>query len=104
MYYKLNFLRFSNKLSPKLSMDVSNNSSAYFSLNNKGALYMLPLKNENNAYCNQSAFVLPFNKKETLDNTAKHKITISISIRIEHIFIVWPKKKLHKQIKTTTTN
>lgn len=40
----------------------------------------LPLKNENNAYCNQSAFVLPFNKKEALDNTAKHKITISISI------------------------
>ena len=41
MYYKLNFLRFSNKLSPKLSMDVSNNSSAYLSLNKKGALYML---------------------------------------------------------------
>ena len=43
----------------------------------------LTLKNENNAYCNQSAFVLPFNKKETLDNRVKHKITISISIRIE---------------------
>ena len=40
----------------------------------------LPLKNESNAYCNQSAFVLPFNKKETLDSTAKYKITISISI------------------------
>ena len=32
----------------------------------------LPLKNESNAYCNQSAFVLPFSKKETLENTAKH--------------------------------
>ena len=64
----------------------------------------LPLKNENNAYCNQSAFVLPFNKKEALDNTAKHKITISISIWIEHIFIAWPKKKqLNDKIKTTTT-
>lgn len=40
MYYKLIFLRYSNKLSPKLSMDVSNNSIAYLSLNNNGALYM----------------------------------------------------------------
>ena len=64
----------------------------------------LPLKNENNAYCNQSAFVLPFNKKETLDNTAKHKITISISIRIKHIFIVWPKKNtIKRQNKNNNT-
>ena len=42
MYYKLNFLRYSNKLSPKLSMDVSNNSIAYLSLHKNGALYMFP--------------------------------------------------------------
>ena len=35
-----NNIFFSNKLSPKLSMDVSNNSIAYLSLNNNGALYM----------------------------------------------------------------
>ena len=56
----------------------------------------LTLKNENNAYCNQSAFVLPFNKKETLDNRIKHKITISISIRIEKNTI----KRKNKSKKT----
>ena len=39
MYYKLNFLKLSNKPSPKLSMDVSNNWIAYLSFNNKGAVF-----------------------------------------------------------------